>query len=422
MDRQAVASGLRLAASTEFAAWQTEACVVDFGLGWTPPSNVVSKFNNLSTVQLPSDLAHHKLDKSRDSEAFALFLRDLQNWSKDQGGPEKTSQDRSRIASRLHDLFRVFTEIRYHWSLANSDDVMMHSVDALLDMVFNDVPYTEYRLGQMLRLCQSDRVDAVRTQADRLLTIQCPELGSTLVKEAKLEGVNLSSAILEEATWEDLGAFRSIIALPMEYRRREHPFNVAPSQLVLDLATAQNQRRALGLPARVLYGMVYHDGALRVFSASWVNGLLHIYFHKAYMIVTQREFISAYCFLSKVREYVAELHDELESIDVPKALRSIQANRWRAQDRLGHPSPSLRGSDDADFTVEEVEEEYVDDSEDSTELRKSPVLIQPYNDPPKRLRPGDGPPSLVEMLKQWVKSFILYYLGVLAATVHEKLS
>ncbi|THH31001.1 hypothetical protein EUX98_g3181 [Antrodiella citrinella] len=413
----------RLAASPEFDVWKAEACVVDFGLEWTPPSNVIDSFNSLSTVQLPSDLAYYKPDKLRDSDMLMSFLRDLQNWSKDQGGPEKTSKDRYRITARLPDLVRVFVEIRHHWSKAKSDDATMRSVDALLELVFNDVSYLSYSSGHTLRLCETDRVGAVRTPADRLLTLQCPKLSCTLMKQAKLDGTSLLAEDLEEAAWEDTGSFRSIIALPMEYRRRDEPLSVAPNQIVLDLVTAQNQRRALGLPARALYGMVYHDGALRVYSAWWIDGFIHIYFHNAFMIVMQREFMSAYCFLHNLRDSFAELQDELEKLDVLKALHSIQANSWRAQVQQAHPIRVRRGPDEElDCTVDELEEDYTED-DDRTDPRGSPVVVHTPNIPHlKRAQQGGlGPPSLVDMLKQWVKSVILYYLGVLAGLICQKL-
>ena len=84
----------------------------------------------------------------------------------------------------------------------------------------------------------------------------------------------MPDAVLDEASWEDTGAFRSIIAFPVEFRRKDDPPAAALNQLVVTFVTAQHQRRALGLPDQPLFGMLYDYGALRILSASWDSGVV----------------------------------------------------------------------------------------------------------------------------------------------------
>ena len=111
----------------------------------------------------------------------------------------------------------------------------------------------------------------MHTQADRLLVIQGPKLSCSLIQQARSNGTVISNDVLDEAAWEDVGGFRSILGFPLEFTRRCEPPEVAINQVVIHFVTAQSQRRALGLSDRPLFGMVYDDGVLRVLSATWTN-------------------------------------------------------------------------------------------------------------------------------------------------------
>ncbi|TCD68370.1 hypothetical protein EIP91_010879 [Steccherinum ochraceum] len=406
-------SDSRLAASQEFSVWKAEASVVQFGPNWVPPQDITNEFEKLSTISLPKELSGFKLDATRHSEKFMNFVRELQNWYKDQGGPELTKVDTNRMMSRLPLLFSVFTDIRYHWESGECDNATMQSVDALLQLVFDDVHYTEYKIGHTFRLRQSEHSSVLHSQADRLMVIQCPQLSCTLIQQAKSDRSSPKD-VLEEASWEDTGSFRSVIALPMEFRRRGELVSVHLNQLVLDLVTAQSQHRALGLQTRPLFGLYQHDGALRVLSASWINGVIHIYHHKTYFIATQRDFIAAFCFLCNVREYVDELRAELDNLDVDNALQSLRAHPWRAHVTIRQV---------VDAVIEEIEDEYEDDGS-SAELDSPLSLVvrrtEKKNAGLQALQPGQ-PPGLVVTLKAWVKSVILFYLGVLVCMIKERL-
>jgi hypothetical protein len=53
----------------------------------------------------------------------------------------------------------------------------------------------------------------------------------------------------------------------MEARRETGLKDAAWNQLVYDLSTAQSQRRALGLDQQILFGGVFIEGVLTIFSS-----------------------------------------------------------------------------------------------------------------------------------------------------------
>lgn len=75
------------------------------------------------------------------------FVRELQNWCKDNGGPENTKTDPNSIVSRLSLLFSIFSDIRqrcYH-DMRECDDGIGRNIDSLLQLVFGDLHYAQYR-------------------------------------------------------------------------------------------------------------------------------------------------------------------------------------------------------------------------------------------------------------------------------------
>lgn len=68
--------------------------------------------------------------------------------------------------------------------------------------------------------------------------------------------------------------------------RLDRNFEHNAAQLVYDLSTAQSQRRALGLKEQVIFGGVYSNKSLTIFSSSWgmVRGISVTFIHPDLLI------------------------------------------------------------------------------------------------------------------------------------------
>lgn len=145
------------------------------------------------------------------------------------------------------------------------------------------------------------------------------------------------------------------------------------------------------------------------------------------MIPTERDFMAAFFFLCNLRDYITELYEELDNLDATKTLESLLKNPWRARElppakiqvvRDVQRMPGIADSDDG--TIEEVDD--YDDEASSTELGSGGLAVSTAKVLPKsKQEQSDRPAGLIDVLKQWVKSLIFYYLGVLVGMVHDRL-
>ncbi|KAH8101894.1 hypothetical protein BXZ70DRAFT_1063907 [Cristinia sonorae] len=388
----------RLASSKEFTAWKAEAGLVVFNSPRDAPSDVVSLYKRLSIVRLPRELSKLKQDATRNTEDFMEFIANIQEWYKSSGSIEKSSADPNQIMLHLPHLFRIFRHL-------------------CRDSVFEDISYLEAEVDSTLRLCHTERSCTTGAQADHLLVIQCPKLSCDLVQCAKSNGKTVPKDVLEEGSWEDSGVLHSIIALPLECGRGDTDRHAASNQLHIDFVTAQNQRRALGLSDQPIFGLVLDDGSTQIWSSAWINDYIHVYPHTKFSLSSAREFISLFSFLSNLRAHIATLYEDLESIDINKAIQTLHAHAWRAEEAPYD-----------DVSVEEIEDYH--DEDDSVEVFGKAVANTVTRRRVSPLDPGSRgggdnrkiqhgyPPGILVVLKHWVKTMVLYYLGVVGAMIH----
>lgn len=145
------------------------------------------------------------------------------------------------------------------------------------------------------------------------------------------------------------------------------------------------------------------------------------------MVPTERDFMATFFFLCNLRDYITELYEELDNLDATKTLESLLKNPWRARAlppakiqviRDAQRMPGIAESEDG--TIEEVDD--YDDEASSTELGSGGLAFSTAKVLPKsRQEQSDRPAGLIDVLKQWVKSLIFYYLGVLVGMVHDRL-
>ncbi|KDQ17242.1 hypothetical protein BOTBODRAFT_30057 [Botryobasidium botryosum FD-172 SS1] len=131
-----------------------------------------------------------------------------------------------------------------------------------------------------------------------------------------------------EATWPE--AF-SIIGFACEFELSGE--GKAARKLAVDLSTAQSQRKSLGLPDEVIYGII-RDGSIQVYACWWQadeSGESKIWFRRVnggFDLKHPVQVIKFYIFLSKMHDHIMKLKRQF---DLLQALpRPTSDQYWRA--------------------------------------------------------------------------------------------
>jgi len=126
----------------------------------------------------------------------------------------------------------------------------------------------------------------------------------------------------------------SIIGFAVEYRA--HSSNANKNQLQIDLSTAQCQRKAVGLPDRIVYGATCWKGEFNIY-ASWWNTGTRITFGQMHGTLNLNEpvdVLRCFCFLRNLQRYLlSDLITELQALEPTVAARRLKTFRWRMEDR-----------------------------------------------------------------------------------------
>ena len=135
---------------------------------------------------------------------------------------------------------------------------------------------TSFRFEQELQLCRSELWGTVlssRAIADTVVVKEIPDEKTDGVVRA-LYALGLEAAERSERrrrlfwTPNATGPI-SVILFLGESKKAEGDRN--QNQLVLDFGTAQYQRRCLGLPNAVIWGITFASGKLKVYSSMWTD-------------------------------------------------------------------------------------------------------------------------------------------------------
>ena len=108
-------------------------------------------------------------------------------------------------------------------------------------------------------------------ESDTLVTIPSTAISEKIQeKRFSMQG---DLTIIQQLYWSTHGADRvndfSIIGFPGEFKKNEDDCN--KNQLIMVLATAQAQRKALGLKPSIIMGAVACRGQVQIFSSFWTS-------------------------------------------------------------------------------------------------------------------------------------------------------
>ncbi|KIJ98558.1 hypothetical protein K443DRAFT_103778, partial [Laccaria amethystina LaAM-08-1] len=124
----------------------------------------------------------------------------------------------------------------------------------------------------------------------------------------------------------------SIIALAGEFKKDENDTNM--NQAIMALATAQAQRKALGLKDSIVMGAIASRGRVQILSSYRIseNSSVFIYPHKQMFDLSEpSQLIHLYVFFSKLeRDSRGTLTSELRTWELPTET-SIKGNKWQVE-------------------------------------------------------------------------------------------
>ena len=107
-------------------------------------------------------------------------------------------------------------------------------------------------------------------ESDTLVTIPSAVIGEKIQEERfSMQG---DLTIIQQLYWSTHGADAddfSIIGFPGEFKKNEDECNI--NQLIMVLATAQAQRKALGLKPSIIMGAVACRGQVQILSSFWTS-------------------------------------------------------------------------------------------------------------------------------------------------------
>lgn len=127
-------------------------------------------------------------------------------------------------------------------------------------------------------------------KADALVTVDfLPHSEIATFEEIDILSDPGTMEYLEQAYYKGMTAYPiKLIVFAQEYKRHNADRNVASRQVAYHLSTAQSQRRSLGLRDQVIFGGVYADSRLTIYSCCWgmVRGISVSYIHPNLLVTS----------------------------------------------------------------------------------------------------------------------------------------
>ncbi|KAF8592607.1 hypothetical protein K439DRAFT_1610381 [Ramaria rubella] len=168
--------------------------------------------------------------------------------------------------------------------------------------------------------------------ADAIVTIQRKRFAAHIIGTLTNQSV---VDILVESQWAsgyvNSPEVASIIAFPAEYRR--YSSTSSRHQLMMDLTTAQCQRKAIGLADAILYGATVDQGQFCIYVSWWkttTGGTL--------TLKDPIDLLRCFFFLRRLRHRcVGDMTREFANHDPSYAAHSLATFKWRMKDRPQTP-------------------------------------------------------------------------------------
>ncbi|KAM6495281.1 hypothetical protein JOM56_009904 [Amanita muscaria] len=308
-----------------FSAWMDRAKIAKI---LVPPVEVTDHFNKLYQLEeVPSTLIQGPLPTSfLDNEPeFQLTVR---TWASTLRAVEG---DEYGIIPALPILALAYSRFRKTSNNYSSEHTQRRSIDDIIELAFSarlDC-HCDFKTEDSYRLVASaGNPDA---QSDALVTIP----STTIADKIQVDRLYFRGdrTIFHHLYWSTGGATHdfSIIGFAGEFKKDDNDCN--ENQLIMVLATAQAQRKALSLKPSIIMGAIACRGRVQIFSSYWTSddSLVCIYAHEQQFNLSDPiQVIRLYVFCSKLeRHFQGTLALELKTWNTPTEI-TLQSRKWRS--------------------------------------------------------------------------------------------
>lgn len=311
-------------ATSLFLDWTDRAKVV---LTVTPPVGVVDHFDKLYQLEqvpkilvegpFPTSFLHDEPEFQSRVKKWASTLRTV-------------DQDEFGILTALPTLAFAFNRSCKTSNKRSKEHAQRRGIDDIIELAFSARRdrHCDFATEESYRLVASlGNPDAV---SDTLVTIPSETI-LDIIGEGRLSFQYPSlSEHLYWSTGRSTDGF-SIIGLAGEFKKDENGCN--KNQVIMALATAQAQRKALGLQHSIIMGAIASCGHVQILSSyrKSENSLVYIYAHKQlFDLSNPSHLVHLYVFFSKLeRDFQGSLALELETWSIPMET-AIWGHQWRS--------------------------------------------------------------------------------------------
>ncbi|KAF8345161.1 hypothetical protein F5887DRAFT_1198087 [Amanita rubescens] len=241
--------------------------------------------------------------------------------------------DEYGILPVLSTLALAFSRVRKMSDNHSKEHSQRRGIDDIIELAFSARldRHCDFKTEESYRLVASaGNPDA---QSDTLVTIPSVIIADKIGEDRfSFQGDRTISEHLYWSTGGSTDGF-SIIGFAGEFKKDENDCN--KNQLIMVLATAQAQRKALLLKQSIIMGAIASCGIVQIFSSYWTtdDSLVRIYAHKQQFNLSDSvQVIRLYVFCSKLeRELQGTLALELKTWNTPTET-TLQSHKWRSPD------------------------------------------------------------------------------------------
>ncbi|KAF8587477.1 hypothetical protein K439DRAFT_1659022 [Ramaria rubella] len=361
-------SRFRLATkATTFGNWTT---AVRLRNGASVPPDIEQDLSTLLAFKLPRSLMELREVEGFASNRINPFLRSILQWGLNNVAGFQDEDTEQIVGILTHLCFAHFkiTKSTMEGSKAFSQQ---QGIDDLLDCAFlpgsetplNVIFEAGLRLSRTAMFDQESRtfmepvIDPMtlvhpNAIADAIVTIQRQRFANALTDA--VDHYQPVFDVVQESQWTSnvtvTPKVTSIITFAVEYKSRSEIS--AQHQLMMDLTTAQCQRKAVGLPDATLYGVTVCQSQLRIYASWWVSGRISFGQPRTGGTLDLNKPIDVlrcfFFFRMLRRRFVGRMTDEFATRDPSAAVQSLETFRWRMEDRPRTPSMRSRTDNDSE--------------------------------------------------------------------------
>ncbi|KAF8345047.1 hypothetical protein F5887DRAFT_885364 [Amanita rubescens] len=240
--------------------------------------------------------------------------------------------DEYGILPALPTLAFAYSHVRKTSNNLSKEHTQRRSIDDIIELAFSAKVdcHCDFKTEESYRLVASAGNPDARS--DALVTIPSVTTGDKiLAARFSFQGEPMIYRELYWSTGGERDGF-SIIGFAGEFKKDDNGCN--ENQLIMVLATAQAQRKALSLKSSIIMGATACRGCVRIFSSYWNDdSVLHIYEHQQQFNLSDPiQVIRLYVFCSKLeRHFQGVLASELKTWNAPTEI-AFQSHKWRSPD------------------------------------------------------------------------------------------